>query len=121
MTPIVYTQWESYEAGAPTDLDPAGDGGLCAELDLAVVGSVTKAVRELNKRGILWARPTVVSQQSVSERLRVLPPELFRWVLLDVSSQMKANSKARQRPLNAVMARALAHFSVIWTSPRREG
>lgn len=78
------------------------------------VGSVTEAVRELNKRGILWARPTLVSQQAVSEPLRVFPPELFRQVLLDVLEKMKANWQARQRPLNAVTERALAHFSVAW-------
>lgn len=71
-------------------------------------------MRELNKRGILWARPTLVSQQAVSERLRVFPPQLFRQVLLDVPGKMKTNWTARQRPLNAVMARALAHFPVVW-------
>lgn len=78
------------------------------------MGSVTEAVRELNKRGILWARPTIVSQQAVSERMSVFPPGLFHKVLLDVLAKMKANWTTCQRPLNAVTALALKHLSVVW-------
>jgi len=82
------------------------------------VGSVTEAVWELNKRGILWARPTLVSQKAVSERLRVFPPELFPQVLLELLPQMHQRWQTRQRPLNAVIARALQHFAVVWILDR---
>lgn len=116
VTPIVYSQCESYQAMGLRQriLTLPVMVAFVLSLIWRQVGSVTEAVRELNKRGILWARPTIVSQQAVSERLRVFPPELFRQVLLDVLAKMKTNWQARQRPLNAVTARALKHFSVVW-------
>ena len=74
------------------------------------VGSVTDAIRELNQRGILWARPTVVSQQAVSERLRSFPPELFRKVLLDLLPQMRQRWAERARPLSQVMQWAVKKY-----------
>lgn len=116
VTPIVYSQCESYQAMGLRQriLTLPVMVAFAPSLIWRQVGSVTEAVRELNKRGILWARSTIVSQQAVSERLRVFPPELFRQVLLDVLAKMKANWQTRQRPLNAVTACALAHFSVVW-------
>lgn len=116
VTPIVYSQCESYQAMGLRQriLTLPVMVAFVLSLIWRQVGSVTEAVRELNKRGILWARPTIVSQQAVSERLRVFPPELFRRVLLDVLAKMKANWQTRQRPLNAVMEHVLAHFSVVW-------
>jgi hypothetical protein len=46
------------------------------------IGSVGEAVRELNRRGLLWSRPTKVSQQAVSQRLGSFPAELFHRVLI---------------------------------------
>ena len=116
VTPMVYSQCESYQAMGLRQriLTLPVMVAFVLSLIWRQVGSVTEAVRELNKRGILWAQPTLVNQQAVSERLRVFPPELFRRVLLDVLEKMKANWQARQRPLNAVTARALAHFSAVW-------
>jgi hypothetical protein len=78
------------------------------------VGSVTDAVRELNKHGILWAQPSQVSQQAVSERLRTFPAELFHHILLDVLPQMQMRWRARTRPLPAVMVWAQQHFAGVW-------
>jgi hypothetical protein len=74
------------------------------------VGSVTDAIRELNRRGILWARPTLVSQQAVSERLRSFPPELFRKVLLELLPQMQQRWAERRRPLAPAMQWALKQY-----------
>jgi hypothetical protein len=78
------------------------------------VGSVTDAIRELNKHGILWAQPSRVSQQAVSERLRTFPAQLFHRVLMDVLPQMQMRWRVRQRPLPAVLEWAQQHFSGVW-------
>jgi hypothetical protein len=77
------------------------------------VGSVMDAIRELHKRGILWAEPTVVSQQAVSERLRTFPPGLFWRVLMDVLPQMQMRWQGRKRPIAKIFEHGLAHFSTI--------
>jgi hypothetical protein len=75
------------------------------------IGSVTDAIRELNQRGILWARPTLVSQQAVSERLlRSFPPELFRKVLLELLPQMQQRWAERTRPLSPAMQWAVKQY-----------
>lgn len=116
VSPIVYSQCASYQAMGLRQriLTLPVMVAFVLSLIWRQVGSVTEAVRELNKRGILWARPTIVSQQAVSERLRVFPPELFRRVLLSLLPQMHQRWQTRSRPLNAVIARALQHFSVVW-------
>lgn len=77
------------------------------------VGSVMDAIRELNKRGILWAEPTIVSQQAVSEQLRTFPPELFLRVLMDVLPQMQMRWQGRKRPITQIFKYGLTHFSTI--------
>jgi hypothetical protein len=116
VSPIVYSQSSSYQAMGLRQriLNLPVMVAFVLSLIWRQVGSVTEAVRELNKRGILWARPTIVSQQAVSERLRVFPPELFRKVLMDLLPQMNERWKGRQRPLNAVIGRALEQFSGVW-------
>jgi len=78
------------------------------------VGSVSDAVRELNKFGILWARPAVVSQQAVSERLRTFPAQLFQRILLDLLPLMQLRWRERQRPLPDVIAWVQQHFAGAW-------
>jgi len=115
VSPIVYSQIASYQTM-----------GMCQRiLTLPVmvafvlsliwrqVGSVMDAIRELNKRGILWAEPTVISQQAVSERLRTFPPELFLRVLMDVLPQMQVRWQDRKRPIAKIFEHGLAHFSTI--------
>jgi hypothetical protein len=86
VSPIVYSQCASYQAMGLRQriLTLPVMVAFVLSLIWRQVGSVTEAVRELNKRGILWAQLTIVSQQTASERLRVFPPELFRRVLLDL-------------------------------------
>ena len=90
MTPIVYSQCASYQAMGMRQriLTLPVMVAFVLSLIWRQIGSVSEAVRELNKRGIFWARPTLVSQQAVSERLRVFPPELFRRVLLELLPRM---------------------------------
>src|SRR5437763_776387 len=52
------------------------------------IGSVGELTRLLCREGFLWCSPTQVSQQALSERLRVFPAALFRRVLEDVLPQL---------------------------------
>src|SRR5437870_6876341 len=63
------------------------------------VGAVGELVRLLRTEGFLWCSPVQVSQQALSERLRVFPADLFRGVLHDLLPQMHTRWEARQRPL----------------------
>jgi hypothetical protein len=74
------------------------------------LGSVSEAVRVLNAEGMLWTSPTPVSQQAVSQRLRVLPAVLFEQILTEVLPQLHQRWQARQRPLPPVIQRAQRHF-----------
>jgi len=116
VSPIVYSQCASYQAMGLRQRILTLPVMVAFVLSLLwrQAGSVTEVVRELNKRGILWAQPTIVSQQAVSERLRVLPAELFRRVLLEVLPQLHARWQVRVRPLNAVVGRAVAQFGAVW-------
>lgn len=75
------------------------------------IGSVSEAVRVLQRQGMLWTEARPVSQQAVSERLRTFPAELFYRVLLEILPQMQQRWQARKRPLSPAMAWALEHFS----------
>lgn len=74
------------------------------------IGSVSEAVRELNRRGMLWSGPTRVTQQAVSQRLSSFPAQLFYQVLQDLLPQMQARWQTRKRPLSKALAWALEHF-----------
>lgn len=74
------------------------------------MGSVTEAVRALSEHGLLWAEPTVVSQQAVCQRLRNFPAELFQRVLLEVLPRMQQRWQQRQRPLAPATSWAVDHF-----------
>lgn len=62
------------------------------------MGSVMEAIRELNRCGILWAQPTIVSQQAVSQRQSVFPAELFRNILMELLPKMQARWRERKQP-----------------------
>lgn len=115
VSPITYSQTASYRAMGLRQriLNLPVMMAFVMSLIWRHVGSVTDAIRELNQRGILWARPTIVSQQAVSERLRSFPPELFRKVLLDVLPQMQQRWAERKRPLSAVMQWATQRYSKV--------
>ena len=115
VSPITYSQIASYRAMGLRQriLNLPVMMAFVLSLIWRHVGSVTDAIRELNQRGILWASPTIVSQQAVSERLRSFPPELFRRVLLDVLPQMQERWAERKRPLSAVMQWATQRYSKV--------
>ena len=69
---------------------------------------------KLNEHGILWADPTRVSQQAVSERLRTFPAELFKRILLDLVPQMRLRWQGRQRALPEVITWAKEHFQGVF-------
>lgn len=113
VSPMTYTQISSYQAMGMRQriLTLPVMTAFVLNLIWRQVGSVMDAIRELNKRGILWAKPTVVSQQAVSERLRTFPAELFHQILNEVIPQMQQRWRERQRPQNAVMKWAQEHFA----------
>ena len=76
-------------------------------------GNVSEVVRLLQTEGLLWAAPVPVSQQAVSERLRTLPADLFRRVLVALLPQMETRWQARQRPLPPEIAWAQDRYSDI--------
>lgn len=79
------------------------------------IGSVSEAVRVLEREGLLWTGPVKVTQQAMSQRLRSVPASLFAQVFEAVVPLMQQRWAERQRPLLAVMARAQAHFTMIVT------
>ena len=74
------------------------------------IGSTTELVRLLQQEGFLWCSPLQVSEQALSQRLRVFPAGLFQRVLLEVLPQMHARWAARDRPLPAVLAWVQARY-----------
>ncbi|HMA33322.1 MAG TPA: IS4 family transposase [Chloroflexia bacterium] len=75
------------------------------------LGSVREAVRCLNQEGLLWTSPTPVSFQAAEERLRTLPPHLFKGVLDEILPQLHARAAARARRVAPVLVWAARHFS----------
>ena len=112
VSPITYSQIDSYQAMGLRQRILTLPVMMAFVLSLIWrhLGSVTDAIRELNQRGILWAKPTVVSQQAVSERLRSFPPELFRKVLMDILPQMQQRWAERTRPMSQAMQWALKKY-----------
>lgn len=78
------------------------------------IGSVTDAVRALNEAGVLWVEPLQVTQQAVSERLRIFPAELFYRVLTDILPRMRQRWQERKRPLAPVLAWAQQQFGAVY-------
>jgi hypothetical protein len=74
------------------------------------IGSVCELTRLLHQEGFLWCSPTVVSQQALSQRLRVFPAALFQRLLFEVLPQMQARWAARRRPLPRELAWVRARY-----------
>lgn len=74
------------------------------------IASVCELVRLLSTEGFLWSSPILVSQQALSERLRVFPASLFQRVLDDALPRMHARAQERQRPLPAPLAWARERY-----------
>jgi hypothetical protein len=77
------------------------------------IGSVCTLVRLLHDEGFLWTSPTQVSQQALSQRLRVFPAALFARVFADLLPQLQARWAARGRPLPPEVAWAQAHYAAV--------
>lgn len=75
------------------------------------LGSVSEAVRILQREGFLWTSPQQVSQQALCQRLQDLPAVLFERVLAEVLPQVQQRAQARQRPLPPEVAAACTHFA----------
>jgi hypothetical protein len=77
------------------------------------IGSVGQLVRQLHDEGFLWTSPIQVSQQALSQRLRVFPPVLFARVVEDLLPQLQARWAARTRPLPPEVAWAQAQYAAV--------
>jgi len=77
------------------------------------IASVGELLRLLTTEGFLWNSPLQVTQQSLSERLRVFPAVLFQRVLEEILPQMRSRAKERDRPLPAPIAWALDHYTAV--------
>jgi hypothetical protein len=77
------------------------------------IGSVTEAVRCLQREGLLWTAPLPVSQQAVEQRLRSLPAALFQRVLADVLPRLQERAAARPAGLPPALAWATPRFGAI--------
>jgi Transposase DDE domain len=77
------------------------------------LGSVTEAVRTLNREGLLWVDERKVSQQAIEQRLGSLPALLFERVLQDLLPIMAARWQTRTRPLPPALRWAQAHFRAV--------
>jgi hypothetical protein len=78
------------------------------------VGSVQEAVRLLQREGLLWTAPLLVSQQAISQRLQALPAELFAAVYHAIVPPILSRWQARTRPLAPALAWAQARFAGVW-------
>lgn len=68
--------------------------------------SVSEALRVMKTEGLLWSAPLQVSQQALSERLRMFPAELFEGILRD--SLVRLGQE--QLPMRLVEA----HYQGVW-------
>jgi Transposase DDE domain len=78
------------------------------------VGSVQETVRLLQREGLLWTAPLLVSQQALSQRLQVLPAELFAAVYHTILPAILTRWQARTRPLAPALAWAHTRFAGVW-------
>jgi Transposase DDE domain len=74
-------------------------------------GSVNELVKIVQSECVLWVPPiSMLTQQALATRLRMLPAELFLRVLLEILPILKRRSEQRTRPLPAELAWAKAHY-----------
>lgn len=76
--------------------------------------SPTELVRMLRQEGFLWCRPTQVTVQALSERLRAFPAVLFRQVLEDLLPRMHQRWAQRKRPLPPELTAVFQHYTHVW-------
>lgn len=73
----------------------------------------TEVARLLELEGLLWVTHIVVSQQAVSERLRVFPSELFLNMLIHILPILHQRWAARRRPLPEILVWAQGRFTAV--------
>jgi len=78
------------------------------------VGTVQETVRLLQREGLLWTAPLLVSQQAISQRLQTLPADLFAAVYHTILPAILSRWQARTRPLAPALAWAHARFTGVW-------
>ena len=79
------------------------------------VAGVTELTRMLAREGFLWCRPTIVTQQAMSQRFLSFPACLFEAVFKKLLPSLRtAWYKRNQRPLPQSIQFALTKFSRIW-------
>lgn len=71
---------------------------------------MTEVGRVLEREGLLWVRPTRVSQQALSQRFGTFPADLFRRILFEVLPLMNERWQQRQRPLPQEIAWAQKQY-----------
>lgn len=74
------------------------------------VAGVSELARLVRDEGAIWEMPTKVSQQAISKRLKVLPPQLVLNVLNRLLPQMQARWQNRHRPLPPEVSWVLARY-----------
>jgi DDE family transposase len=77
------------------------------------IASVATVVRLLREEGFLWSSPVRVSEQALSQRLRVFPAALFLGVFQELLPVMRSRWEQRERPLAPVLAWAKAHYPAV--------
>jgi hypothetical protein len=77
------------------------------------LGSVTEAVRTLNREGLLWVNERKVSQQAVEQRFSSLPAVLFEGVFQELLPLMAERWQNRTRPLPPALRWAKDHFTAV--------
>ncbi len=73
----------------------------------------TEISRLLKLEGLLWVSRIIVSQQAISERLRVFPSELFLNILTHILPQLHQRWCTRQRPLPQILAWAQERYTAV--------
>ena len=77
------------------------------------LGSVTEAVRTLNREGLLWVDERKVTQQAVEQRFSSLPAVLFERVFHELLPLMAERWQNRTRPLPPALRWARDHFTAV--------
>jgi len=77
------------------------------------IGSVATLLRLLNAEGFLWTSPVQVSEQALSQRLRVFPAVLFQEVLTGLLPTLQERWQPRRRPLPPELAWAHEHYPAV--------
>jgi hypothetical protein len=77
------------------------------------LGSIAEVTRVLSSEGLLWSEALSVRQQSLNERLRSLPADLFEAIFQEVLPQLHQRWEGRTRRLKPVLAWASEAFSAV--------